>query len=319
MQATPVSSRIDDILVRDDRPCEDVLDDVYRKYHDTNPFMPVTHFVDHSTMGPEALVALGIGHTVTRWIERHRARPYDAPVSGIAIPANWREALGRKDCHGDWLRHFDSELSERPASQVLAVWVERFAHDVGTLLFHGLIRTAHAARALQQKDTAARRGELARGLALWAVGLRSSPPQALPQQPVNVDWMGEIMHCAEAGAAMFVRKSTIPNLHLVTGPMAYLMIAPHLDARTHGAAAAAFRQTHAKAFESFEADRKHALSEPNPSLDHGHLEALADKTDAHPAKLTEAALRAYKTTGGGVFLKAAAKVQDYNLWRAFVG
>ena len=73
MQATPVTNRVDDILVRDDRPCEDVLDEVYRKYHDTNPFMPVTHFVDHSTMGAEALVALGIGDTATRWIARHRA------------------------------------------------------------------------------------------------------------------------------------------------------------------------------------------------------------------------------------------------------
>jgi hypothetical protein len=319
MQATPVSSRIDDILARTDRPCEDVLDDVYAKYHDTNPFMPVTHFVDHSTMGPEALVALGIGHTVTRWIAHHRARPYDAPVRGISIPESWREALGRKDCHGDWLRHFDSELSERPASAVLAVWVDRFAHDTGSLLFHGLIRTAHAARALQQKDTVARRGELARGLALWAIGLRSAPPKEMPQRAANGDSMDEIMRCAEAGAATFVRKSTIPNLHLVTGPMAYLMIAPQLGRRTHGIAAAAFRQTHAKAFETFEADRRHAQSEPNPSLDHAHLEALADKTDAHPAKLTEAALRAYRSTGDGLFLKAAAKVQDYSLWRAFVG
>jgi hypothetical protein len=319
MQATPVSTRIDDILVYRDRPCEDVLDDVYLKYHDTNPFMPVTHFVDHSTMGPEALVGLGIGHAVTRWIARHRARPYDAPVSGISIPVAWREAVGRKDCYGDWLRHFEWELSERPANAVLDMWVERFAHDVGTLLFHGLIRTAHAARALQQKDTVARRGELARGLALWAIGLRSSPPKGTPQQAANVDWTGEIMHCAEAGAATFVRKSTIPHLHLVTGPMAYLMIAPNLDARIQALAAPAFRRTHAKAFETFEADRRHALSEPNPSLDHSHLEALADKTDAHPAKLTEAALRAYQATGDSLFLKAAAKVQDYTLWRALVG
>jgi len=319
MQATPVSSRIDDILVREDRPCEEVLDDVYAKYHDTNPFTPVTHFVDHSTMGPEALVGLGMGHTVTRWMAHHRARPYDPPVSGISIPAAWREAIGRKDCHGDWLRHFDSELGEQPATAVLAVWVERFVHDVGTLLFHGLIRTAHAARALQHKDTPARRGELARGLALWAIGLRSASPGEAPQQAANIDWTGEIMRCAEAGATTFVRKSTIPNLHLVTGPMAYLMIAPHLDARTHGMAATAFRQTHAKAFESFAADRRHAASEPNASLDHSHLEALADKTDAHPAKLTEAALRAYQATGDDLFLKAAAKVQDYSLWRALVG
>jgi hypothetical protein len=68
-----------------------------------------------------------------------------------------------------------------------------------------------------------------------------------------------------------------------------------------------------------EADKRQALSEPIPSLDRGHLEALAEKADAHPAKLTEAALRAYRATGDDLFLKAAGKVQDYSLWRAFVG
>ena len=318
MQPNPVSTRIDDILMRDERPDEDVLDAVYLHYRDSHPFLPVTHFVDHSTMGAEALVALGLGHRVMGWTSHHSVRPYEPPRMGIALPFDWQDAVGRQDCHGDWLAYFDSQLSALPFRDVVTSWVERFADDVGTLLFHGLIRTAHAVRALEHKDTPARRGELARGLALWAIGRRSPPAGAADKEDVP-DGTSEIMNCARAGAATFVRKSTIPNLHLVTGPMAYLMISHHLAPRVHAIAAAAFRRTHAKAIGSFALDARRANAERNPSLDDRHLEHLADKTDAHPAKLTEAALRAYQTTGDSLFLKAAARVQDYSLWRAIVG
>jgi len=319
MQLVQTRGSVDRVLARDNRPDEGVLDDVYRKYQDSHPFMAITHFVDHSTMGSEALVALGLGHKVRAWISRHRVRPYEAPATGIALPSAWKDAVGQEKCHGDWLRHFESELNDKSIDEVLALWVERFARDSGALLFHGLIRTAHAARALQHKDSGARRRELARGLALWAIGLRSASPAEMTQREENADPTGEIMHCARAGAATFVRKSTIPNLHLVTGPMAFMMLAHRLEPRVHVIAAAAFRQTHAKAIEALARDEREVLSEPAPFFARTGLEALAEKTDAHPAKLTEAALRAYQATGDTLFLKAAGQVRDYSLWRAFVG
>jgi len=319
MRETSSLASADHILVQDNRPHEDVLDEVYRKYRSSHPFLPVTHFIDHSTMGAEALVALGLGHRVMDWISHHPVRRYEAPRTGISISSAWQEALGRKECHGDWLRHFESELDNDPFRDVLAAWVERFAHDSGAFLFHGLIRTAHAARALQHKDTQTRRGELARGLALWAIGIKSPPPNDLPNRDAGLDAMAAILRCARAGAATFVAKSTIPNLHLVTGPMAYMMIADNLDSSVHGIAASAFRRTHAKAMGNIESDKDQALSAPLPNLDQTHLEALTETTNAHPAKLTEAALRAYQTTQDKLFLKAAGKVQNYGLWRAIVG
>src|SRR6266404_2104510 len=187
------SNSANSMLFSDARPNENVLDDVYRKYRTTHPFLPVTHFIDHSTMGPEALVALGLGHRVMDWISQHPVRPYEAPSIGISIASAWKEALGRKECHGDWLRHFESELNGSPFRDVLAAWVERFAHDAGAFLFHGLIRTAHAARALQHKDTQVRRGELARGLALWAIGIKSPPPNDLPNREAGLDPMAAIL------------------------------------------------------------------------------------------------------------------------------
>jgi len=319
LQLTPALNDVDRILAGDNRPKENVLDDVYGKYRDSHPFLPVTHFIDHATMGAEALVALGLGHKVSDWISRHRVRRYEAPSAGVSISSAWKEAVGRKECHGDWLRHLESELNGNRFENVLAAWTERFAHDVGAFLFHGLIRTAHAARALRHKDTQERRGELARGLALWAIGIKSPPPNDLPARETGVDATAEIMQCARAGAVTFVRKSTIPNLHLVTGPMAYMMISHHLDSRVHDTAMLAFRRTHAKAIGALEPDRREALSEPIPSLDQAHLEALAEGTNAHPIKLTEAALRAYRATGDDLFLKAAGKVQNYGYWQAFVG
>ena len=87
MQSTPISTRIDAVLASDKRPDEGVLDDVYQKYRDSHHFMPVTHFIDHSTMGPEALVALGLGHRVMDWVSHHKVRPYEPPQSGISVPS----------------------------------------------------------------------------------------------------------------------------------------------------------------------------------------------------------------------------------------
>jgi hypothetical protein len=319
MQSIVTPHSVDRILAHGDRANEDALDDVYRKYRSSHPFLPVTHFIDHSTMGPEALVALGLGDKVMDWISHHRVRPYDAPSVGVSISSAWTEAIGRKECHGDWLRHFESELNASPYEDFLALWIERFAHDVGAFLFHGLIRTAHAARALQHKDTPERRGELARGLALWAIGIKSAPPNEPTDRAAGADPIAGIMHCARAGAATFVRKSTIPNLHLVTGPMAFMMVAHHLNSRVHDVAATAFRLTHARAIKAMESSERDAHSEPIPSFDQTHLAALAENTDAHPIKLTEAALRAYQATGDDLFLKAAGKVQNYGFWRALVG
>ena len=55
-------------------------------------------------------------------------------------------------------------------SEVLAEWVPRFAHEVGPFLFHGLIRTAHATRALSRKDTPAGPS--------WRAGWRCGPSES---------------------------------------------------------------------------------------------------------------------------------------------
>lgn len=301
-----------------ERPDEEVLDEVYRKYENSNPFLPVTGFIDHSTMGAEALVALGLGDKVRRWVSRHRVRPYQAPSTGIPLPSRWKEALGRRDCHGDWIRHFQEELNGHSAREVLAEWVPRFAHEVGAFLFHGLIRTAHASRALERKDTPARRAELARGLALWAIGVRSPPPEGEQTERAEAEPRPDVLDYARFGAAAFVDSPNVPKLHLVTGPMAYLLLAPHLDEGTHRIARSGFARTHHGAAQQFGSIEQRVYAKPNGSFDRARLEPLAETRDAHPSKLTEAARRAHAMSQDDLFLKAAGLALEIHGLRALL-
>lgn len=302
------------------RPHEEVLDEVYRRHAASDPFLPITHFLDHTTMGAEALVALGLGDRVEAWASRHRVRPYDPPTTGAAIATDWPRALGRRDCHGDWLRDLEAELSTRPYRDVLATWVPRLAHDVGAFLFHGLIRTAHATRALAHRDTPARRAELARGLALWAVGVRPPPRTAADADtsgltPHRADFLG----FARVGAVTFLAAPNVPAVHLITGPMAYLMLATCLDETTHRLARASFARTHAAAAARFPALRDRMRAAPTVALDPNFMAALAEQRDAHPCKLTEAALRAHAEADDPLFLKAAGQALHLHGLRALLG
>ncbi len=298
-------AKIAQYLAHGDRPDEAALDRVYDRFATSDPFQPVTGFVDHVTMGAEALVALGLGAKAESWASRWPVRRYQAPVAGIAISSDWPEALGRRQCHGDWIAHFDAELEGKPFADVLARWVPRFSHDMGALLFHGVIRTGHATRALEHSDTPARRAELARGLALWAIGIRRAAPDPAHRPPSAGAAVDAAIDYARIGAARFVDRPSIVTLHYVTGPMAYLLISKHLDAGARRIALDSFNRTHPSLNQNREPG---PLPEGPPAFDRAHILALAEQTNVHAIKLTEAAYRAFAATGEAIFLTAAGKV-----------
>ncbi len=165
-----------------------------------------------------------------------------------------------------------------------------------------------------------RRRELARGLALWVIGVRAAPPDATDSAtsgpaPGRVDFLG----LARFGAATFLDAPSVPALHLVTGPMAYLLIEPCLPGATHRIARASFARTHAAAAARFPALRERARAAPDIALDREFLAALAEQRDAHPAKLTEAALRAHAETEDPMFLKTAGQALHLHGLRALLG
>jgi len=95
-------------------------------------------------------------------LDRSGHAPSSAPIEGDS------GALGSYERYGDWLDFYRDALAEAPWQTVVANWAPRLAPGIAAAAFHGVIRTAHAARALRQRETAPRRNELAIGLAYWS-------------------------------------------------------------------------------------------------------------------------------------------------------
>jgi hypothetical protein len=130
---------------------------------------------NHGPMAAEALVALEQFDAVVPWVTRYR-RSLDAHPSGSRpIGEDWKEALGSHGRVADWSTFFRRQVEDRPWHDVLGTWVPRLTPGIIAAAFHGAIRTAHAARSLAAAETAARRRELAEGLAYWAANYHPLP------------------------------------------------------------------------------------------------------------------------------------------------
>lgn len=131
---------------------------------------------NHGPMAAEALVVLGRTEAVMPWVERYKRQLQSPPEARKAITReNWREALGDFSRVGDWIAFFNLQMKEASWRAVLGEWAARLAPGLIAAAAHGLIRTGHAARSLSQKETPARRAELAEGLAYWAARYQLLP------------------------------------------------------------------------------------------------------------------------------------------------
>ena len=131
---------------------------------------------NHGPMASEALCMMGRGETVIEWVERYQSRLEPHPSTGSRISKHdWREALGDYKRVGDWIGFFDESLKEAPWRVVLDRWVERLAPGIAAAAYHGVLRTAHAARSLGDRETPERIHELAEGLGYWAATYQVLP------------------------------------------------------------------------------------------------------------------------------------------------
>ena len=138
-------------------------------------------FSNHGPMGAEALVAMERADTVKGWSEDYKRRLKLGPHEGRGRPMAKEEqqrALGDFKRVADWMALFDREMQEASWQEVLKQWTPRLSPGLSAAAMHGLLRTAHAVRSLARKETAARRRELAEGLAYWAARY-----QILPTRP----------------------------------------------------------------------------------------------------------------------------------------
>jgi hypothetical protein len=131
---------------------------------------------NHAPMAAEAMCALGRPQAVMAWVEKYRRKILPEPARVERVPAqHWESALGQLARHADWVDFFDNELKEGPWRTVLDRWVARLGPGIVASAAHGVIRTAHAARALGESENRLRMRELAEGLGYWAATYQTLP------------------------------------------------------------------------------------------------------------------------------------------------
>src|SRR5215471_1282768 len=110
---------------------------------------------NHGPMAAEALVALGRDDDVVAWARRYRRKLEAMPSPSTPISAEgWPQVLGATDRFGDWVAFFRAQMAEAPWRAVFREWIGRLLPATPSAGGHGLIRTAHALRALSDAASA---------------------------------------------------------------------------------------------------------------------------------------------------------------------
>ncbi len=162
---------------------EDALDAVLERFAATGPeFGP--GLSNHGPMASEALVALGRADAVEAWAEDYAKNLLEPVGERNAIERDeWRETLGDVRRVGDWIAYFRRQVAENPWPELLDVWVARLSPGIMAAATHGVIRTAHAVRALYAGETPQRLQEFATGLAYWAARYQGLPVRTTGSAP----------------------------------------------------------------------------------------------------------------------------------------
>jgi hypothetical protein len=153
----------------------DAINDALDRLRDIG-FIMEPGFSEHGPMVAETISSLGCNDEVVGWLEFYKAKrrhiPPPPPKERLDIDdeQQWRAALGVYERVTDWQNAFRNDFGERPWQETLVTWMPRLIDGYAGSLTHGLIRTAHAVRALPMGEvpTPIELDELARGLASWA-------------------------------------------------------------------------------------------------------------------------------------------------------
>ncbi|WP_218011085.1 questin oxidase family protein [Herbidospora mongoliensis] len=154
------------------------MDEALERLADTGPEFH-GGLSNHGPMVAEALVRLGAPGVVPGWISAYLPQLEERPGTRERI-TDWRDALGDKRRVGDWTAYFTMALAGSSWRDVLARWWPRLAPGLAAGATHGVIRTAHAVRALADQESEPRRAELAHALAYWAAAYAE-----LPDRPIT--------------------------------------------------------------------------------------------------------------------------------------
>jgi hypothetical protein len=263
-------------------------------------------FVNHAPMACEALAALGLHAAIDDWVQQFESSmraPVQPTTPTWRRSFDWKERLGDFRLLPEWMGYFGRAIEEEGWPSVVGLWVPRLMPGLASALFHGVIRTAHAVRAIAEADSAARRAELARALGNWAAWF--GPGRPAEEMRAMDDPGSAALAAAAAGARCYVTAPTIFNLHGVTGAMAVHLLCEHLSA-PHGAAAATqLRAEHRSLYQGVTPMATGNVVEPWGA---DAVVAATASHDPHQIKLVEACHRGFVETGDRGFVVAARRV-----------
>jgi hypothetical protein len=165
----------------------DVLDEALERLRGTGTELAGRGAPNHGPMAAEALTALRRDDVVVAWVDRYcqKLAAMPPPRSPVTVDT-WREALGTIDRVGDWAAFFRTQLAETRWRAVFTEWIGRLLPATPAAGAHGLLRTAHALRALHDAETPLRIEELGAALAYWAAYYRRLP--GVPHLSGVLDW-----------------------------------------------------------------------------------------------------------------------------------
>ncbi|ACZ89370.1 questin oxidase family protein [Streptosporangium roseum] len=151
----------------------EVLDGALERFAGTGPEFG-GGLSSHGPMAAEALVGLGRADAVERWVDGYLPRLGPEPERTAPI-GDWREALGDFRRVTDWSDYFAHRFEEAPWPDVVSEWWPRLVPGLAAGATHGIIRAAHAVRAVADRPGPVRLAELAHALGYWAARYAELP------------------------------------------------------------------------------------------------------------------------------------------------
>jgi hypothetical protein len=263
-------------------------------------------YVNHGPMACEALTTLGFDFELPEWVEHfetamHRAIEPVTPTWGHELP--WRDLLGDYRLLPEWMGFFERTIDDDGWADVVRTWVPRLMPGLVSALFHGVIRTSHAVRAIEAEDTRSRRAELARALGNWAVWFGAGQP--VDENLVTGDPAAQTVEAAARGASYYVSEPSIFALHGVTGAMAVHLLSGHVESEHAGAAVAQLEAEHRALYRGITPT---TVDDAMGEWDLRVVDKAVDSFDPHQVKLVEACRRGLDLTGDPRFAAAARVV-----------
>lgn len=214
-----------------------LLDEAYERLHAKGPEFE-GWLSNHGPMAVDALLRLGHGDDVHRWVVGYEKRLEPMPAASRAIAAtDWREALGDPSRLGDWMALFARQVHEEPWEQLLVRWWPRLLPGALASLTHGVIRTGHVVRALRDGVTTARLDELGQALGYWAARWQPLPPAgagaraeaAQAVAPTDVPRaLDDLTDAAVSRYPRWAASSPVLLVHTATAPRAVALALPSL-------------------------------------------------------------------------------------------